>query len=95
MTHTNETAIDLNWHPLSEEEIRHFDDNGYLIVRNVLDSDTIDELIEVSDRLMASDRRENRSSIWWVNPSQKRKNSFPAAMKVRLLHGVSSTARQQ
>ena len=33
----------------------HFDDNGYLIVRNVLDADTIGELIEASDRLMASD----------------------------------------
>ena len=53
MTHTNEAAIDLDWHPLSDEEIRHFDDTGYLIVRNVLDSDTIDELIEASDRLMA------------------------------------------
>ena len=60
MAHTNEAAIDIDWHPLSDEEIRHFDDTGYLIVRNVLDSDTLEELIEVSDRLMASDRLENR-----------------------------------
>ena len=60
MIDINEAAIDLDWHPLSEEEIRHFDDKGYLIVRNVLDPNTINELIEVSDRLMASDRRENR-----------------------------------
>ena len=60
MTHANEAAIDIDWHPLSNEDIRHFDDTGYLIVRNVLDSDTIDKLIEASDRLMASDRRENR-----------------------------------
>ena len=60
MAHTNEAAIDLDWYPLSDDEIRQFDDTGYLIVRNVLDSDTIEELIEVSDRLMASDRRENR-----------------------------------
>lgn len=60
MPHTNETSIDLDWHPLSDEEIRHFDNKGYLIVRNVLDSDTINKLIEASDRLMASDRRENR-----------------------------------
>ena len=60
MTHTDETTINLDWHPLSDDDIRHFDDNGYLIVRNVLDSDTIGELIEASDRLMASDRRENR-----------------------------------
>ena len=60
MPHTNEAPIDLDWHPLSDEDIRQFDDKGYLIVRNVLDADTIDELIEVSDQLMASDRRENR-----------------------------------
>ena len=60
MAYTNESAIDLDWYPLSEEDIRHFDDNGYLIVRNVLDSDTVEELIEASDRLIASDRRENR-----------------------------------
>ena len=60
MLHTNEASIDLDWHPLSDEDIRQFDDKGYLIVRNVLDSDTINELIEVSDQLMASDRRENR-----------------------------------
>ena len=60
MAHANEAAIDLDWHPLSDEEIRHFDDTGYFIVRNVLDSDTIEELIEASDQLMASDRRENR-----------------------------------
>ena len=41
MTDINKSLIDLNWHPLSKEEIRHFDDHGYLIVRNVLDSDTI------------------------------------------------------
>ena len=60
MAQTNQSVINLDWHPLSGEEIRQFDDNGYLIVRNVLDSDTIGKLIEASDRLMASDRRENR-----------------------------------
>ncbi|MCY3723842.1 MAG: hypothetical protein OXG97_16605 [Candidatus Poribacteria bacterium] len=54
MAHTSEALTDLDWHPLSDEEIRHFDDTGYLIVRNVLDSETVDKLIEVSDR------RENR-----------------------------------
>ena len=60
MTHTTDTPIDLSWYPLSDEEIRQFDDEGYLIVRKVLDPPTIDRLIEVSDSLMASDRRENR-----------------------------------
>ena len=26
MAHTNEAAIDLDWHSLSDEEIRYFDD---------------------------------------------------------------------
>jgi len=60
MAHANEAAIDMDWYPLSDEDIQHFDNTGYLIVRNVLDSDTLGKLIEVSDRLMASDRRENR-----------------------------------
>ena len=59
-TPTTDTPINLNLYPLSDEEIRQFDDEGYLIVRNVLDPPTIDRLIEVSDQLMASDRRENR-----------------------------------
>ena len=41
MTHTNEATINLDWHPRSKEEIRHFDDKGYRIVRNVLNTDTI------------------------------------------------------
>ena len=60
MIHTTDPPMNLNWYPLSDEEIRQFDNEGYLIVRNVLDPPTIDRLIEVSDQLMASDRRENR-----------------------------------
>ena len=60
MAHTNKAAIDLDWYPLSDEEIRQFDDKGYLIIRNVLDSDTINKLIEASDQLMASDLQEKR-----------------------------------
>ena len=26
MPHTNQAAIDLDWHPLSDDDIRHFDD---------------------------------------------------------------------
>lgn len=37
-----------------------FDEEGYLIVRNALDSETISQLIEASDRLIASDRTLNR-----------------------------------
>lgn len=60
MIETNNEPIDLQWHALADEEIRQFDEEGYLIVRGVLDSPAISELIEVGDQLMASDRRENR-----------------------------------
>ena len=63
MANTNVALTDLDWHPLSKEEIRHFDDKGYLIIRNVLDSETVDKLIEVSDQLIASDLREKRQTI--------------------------------
>lgn len=44
----------------AEEQVRQFDEEGYLIVRNALDSETISQLIEASDRLIASDRTLNR-----------------------------------
>lgn len=50
----------LDFVPLTEEQRRSFDDDGYLILRNVLDSDTIEALIEVGDRLVSSDIRRNR-----------------------------------
>ena len=62
MAHTSEALTDLDWYPLSNEDIQHFDDKGYLIIRNVLDSETVDKLIEVSDRLIASDLREKRQT---------------------------------
>ena len=60
MTETNNNLSDLKWHALADDEIHKFDEEGYLIVRGVLDPPTISKLIEVGDRLMASDRRENR-----------------------------------
>ena len=50
----------LPYTPIPEEDIRHFDEKGYLIVRNVLDEDTIAHLIDVSDRLIASDHQVGR-----------------------------------
>ncbi len=50
----------LPFTPLSETQRRQFDEEGYLILRNVLDSDTIEQLVEVGDRLIATDIRENR-----------------------------------
>jgi|SRR5690554_4893816 len=50
----------LPFTPLTPEQRRQFDEEGYLIVRNVLDGDTIERLIEVGDRLIATDIRENR-----------------------------------
>lgn len=50
----------LNFVPLTDEQRRTFDEEGYLILRNVLDGNTIEELIDVGDRLIDSDLRRNR-----------------------------------
>lgn len=50
----------LDYVPLSDEQKRQFDDEGYLIVRGVLDSEAIAILIEASDRLIASDNQLKR-----------------------------------
>ena len=54
MAQMTEPSIDLDWHALSEREIRQFDEQGYLIVRDVLDQDMIDRVVEAADRLIAS-----------------------------------------
>ncbi len=50
----------LEYTPIPEEQIRQFDEQGYLIVRDALDEETISRLIEVSDRLIDSDYQLNR-----------------------------------
>ena len=50
----------LNIIPVSEEDRRHFYDKGYLIVRNALDSATVERLLEAGDRLIASDEWRDR-----------------------------------
>ena len=50
----------LEYAPIPEEQIREFDEKGYLIVRNVLDGETISRLEEASDGLIASDMEINR-----------------------------------
>jgi ectoine hydroxylase-related dioxygenase (phytanoyl-CoA dioxygenase family) len=45
---------------ITPEQKQQFDEQGFLIVRNVLDSETISNIIEASDRLIASDIEENR-----------------------------------
>ena len=50
----------MQYTPTAEEDIRHFDEKGYLIVRGVLNDDEIGRLTEASDRLVASDIKENR-----------------------------------
>ena len=52
----------LDYTPIPQEQIHAFDQNGYLVVRNVLDGDHIAELIAVSDRLIDSDRQTNRQT---------------------------------
>ena len=50
----------LAYTPIPEEQIRQFDEQGYLIIRNALDQETVDTLIDASDRLIASDYQINR-----------------------------------
>lgn len=52
----------LKHHSISEADIDFFDKNGYLIVRNALDQDTVQSLAEAGDRLIASDLKTNRQT---------------------------------
>jgi ectoine hydroxylase-related dioxygenase (phytanoyl-CoA dioxygenase family) len=45
---------------LSAEQRQQFYTQGYLIVRNAIDFDTVQRLIEAGDRLVSSDRKRNR-----------------------------------
>lgn len=48
--------------PLTDADIEHFDQQGFLIVRQALDADTVGRLLEAGDRLIASDLRTGRQS---------------------------------
>ena len=61
MAQMTESSIDLDWHALSEQEIRQFDEQGYLIVRDVLNREMIDRIVEAADRLIASDDQDMRT----------------------------------
>lgn len=61
MAQMTESSIDLDWYALSEQEIRQFDEQGYLIVRDVLDQDMIDRVVGAADRLIASDDQHMRT----------------------------------
>ena len=50
----------MDFRAITPEQKRHFDQQGYLIVRGVLDADTIESLLAAGDRLIASSRRQNR-----------------------------------
>ena len=52
----------LEYTPIPQEQIRAFDEKGYLIVRNVLDDDEIARLEAASDCLIDSDIETNRQS---------------------------------
>ena len=60
------TSLNVRIHPIPQKQITNFDQNGYLIVRDVLDDKTITKLVQVSDRLINSDLKANR----------QRKNNF-------------------
>lgn len=50
----------MDFTPLTPEQRAQFENDGYLIVRNVLDRPMIDRLIAAGDRLIGSDNQENR-----------------------------------
>lgn len=50
----------MKFTPITDEQKRHFYEEGYLIVRNALDPETVAKLTAAGDRLVASDRTENR-----------------------------------
>ena len=52
----------LKYDPLPEADIQHFDEQGYLIVRNALDQETVGRLVQAGDRLVASDMKTNRQT---------------------------------
>ena len=45
---------------ITPEQKRQFDEDGYMIMREAIDSETVSALIEAGDRLVASDRTVNR-----------------------------------
>ena len=55
----------LKYHRVPDEDIQHFDQQGYLIVRNALDEETVERLIRAGDSLVTSDLRTNRQ----LNPT--------------------------
>ncbi len=56
MAQMTESSIDLDWHALSKQEIRQFDEQGYLIVRDVLDREMIEARHTKSAKEKAMDR---------------------------------------
>ena len=52
----------LEYSPVPEEQIRQFDEQGYLIVRDVLNKETIATLTKASDLLIDSDLQTNRQT---------------------------------
>ena len=50
----------IDYVPISEEQLTQFDEEGYLIIRQAVDDQTISGLIEAGDRLIASDHLANR-----------------------------------
>ncbi|MDA0708932.1 MAG: phytanoyl-CoA dioxygenase family protein [bacterium] len=52
----------LNHHKISQSEIDHFDQFGYLIVRKALDEEMVQRLIRSGDHLLKSDLQQNRQT---------------------------------
>jgi ectoine hydroxylase-related dioxygenase (phytanoyl-CoA dioxygenase family) len=53
----------MQFTPLTPEQKQQFDDEGYLIIRNALDAETTARLIEAGDRLIHSERTDDRQTM--------------------------------
>jgi ectoine hydroxylase-related dioxygenase (phytanoyl-CoA dioxygenase family) len=53
----------MDFTPLSNEQRRQFYDEGYLIVRNAIDSALVGQLLEAGDRMIASKRQRDRQTF--------------------------------
>lgn len=62
----------MKWTKLPQEQLKQFDDNGYLIIRNALSLEDINALIEAGDKLIDSGCLKNRQ----VSSDSSRYDSF-------------------
>lgn len=61
--------------PLSEEQLRFYRDNGYLVLPGLLPADLLDELSEEYDRLFQRKNQDKMESSWVGRDEDDRKSN--------------------